>query len=131
MSTNISKAKKLIHRVALPAMLAAPLLVSAGPQTPQNTASFDPGTLVTGTGVFESTSITGTIALVIRFALGFLGIVIFLIFLLAGFEYATSGGDEDKSKKATSRMVNAIIGLIIIFFAFVASNAILGFVFSQ
>lgn len=83
------------------------------------------------TGVFESTNLIDTIGIVIQWALGFIGIVVFLIFLFAGFEYATAGGDSSKTEKATGRMVSAIIGLIIIFFAFVASNAILGFIFQQ
>jgi lysylphosphatidylglycerol synthetase-like protein (DUF2156 family) len=88
-----------------------------------------PGTIPVGSGVFESTNLVSTVSLVIRWALGFVGVVVFVIFLLAGFEYATAGGDEAKASTATKRMVNAIIGLIIIFFAFVISNTVLSFIF--
>jgi len=64
---------------------------------------------------------------VINWILGFLGIIVFGLFLMAGFTYATAGGDETKTKKAVSTMTNAVIGLIILFFAFAATNLIVGF----
>lgn len=89
----------------------------------------DKGTIPENTGIFEGTSLIEAITIIINWVLGFVGIIIFIIFLYAGFEYATSGGDENKTKEAQSRMTNAVIGLIIVFFAFVASNAILSFIF--
>jgi amino acid transporter len=80
-------------------------------------------------GLFGGTSFMEAVVLIINWSLGFIGIIVFIIFLFAGFEYATAGGDEKKAESAQKRMANAIIGLIIIFFAFVASNAILSFVF--
>jgi amino acid transporter len=91
----------------------------------------DKGTIPENTGVFEGTSLVEAITIIINWILGFVGIIIFGIFLYAGFEYATSGGDSSNAEKAQKRMVNAIIGLIIIFFAFVASNAILSFIFQD
>lgn len=91
----------------------------------------DRGTIPTDTGVSESTSLITTISIIINWALGFIGIVIFIVFLFAGFEYATAGGDQSKAEGAQKRMTNAIIGLIIIFFVFVVSNTILGFVFQD
>ena len=89
----------------------------------------DKGTIPENTGIFEGTSLIEAITIIINWVLGFVGIIIFIIFLYAGFEYATSGGDSSKTEKATGRMTNAVIGLIIVFFAFVASNAILSFIF--
>lgn len=89
----------------------------------------DKGTIPENTGIFEGTSLIEAITIIINWVLGFVGIIIFIIFLYAGFEYATSGGEENKTKEAQSRMTNAVIGLIIVFFAFVASNAILSFIF--
>ena len=80
-------------------------------------------------GLFGGTSFIEAVSIIIRWVLGFIGIIVFIIFLFAGFEYATAGGDEKKAESAQKRMANAIIGLIIIFFAFVASNAILSFIF--
>jgi hypothetical protein len=89
----------------------------------------DPGTIPINTGIAEGPSLIETVSIIIRWILGFIGIIIFIIFLYAGFEYATAGGDEKQAESAQKRMVNAIIGLIIIFFAFVVSNTVLGFVF--
>ena len=89
----------------------------------------DPGTIPIDTGIAEGPSLIETVSIIISWILGFIGIVIFVIFLFAGFEYATAGGDQSKAENASKRMVNAIIGLIIIFFAFVLSNAVLSFVF--
>jgi uncharacterized membrane protein len=89
----------------------------------------DPGTIPIDTGIAEGPSLIETVSIIISWILGFIGIVIFVIFLFAGFEYATAGGDQSKAENASKRMVNAIIGLIIVFFAFVLSNAVLSFVF--
>ncbi len=125
---TIKTLKSIVNRVMLPVLLLAPVLAGAvAPTRDERPIAAIP----TNTGVFQSTNLSGTIGIVIRWALGFIGIVVFLIFLFAGFEYATSGGDDSKASSARNRMVNAVIGLIIIFFAFVASNAILGFIFQQ
>jgi amino acid transporter len=89
----------------------------------------DKGAIPGDTGLFQGTSLIEAVVIIIRWILGFIGIIIFGIMLFAGFEYATAGGDESKTKNAQNRIANAIIGLIILFFAFVASNAILSFVF--
>jgi hypothetical protein len=125
---NTSQIKSIVTRALLPVLVLAPALAGAVAPTRD-----DRGVAVipNRSGVFQANSLIETISLVIRWALGFIGIVIFIIFLFAGFEYATAGGNEAQAKSATSRMINAVIGLIIIFFAFVASNAILSFVFQQ
>lgn len=87
------------------------------------------GAIPGDTGLFQGTSLIEAVVIIIRWILGFIGIIIFGIMLFAGFEYATAGGDESKTKNAQNRIANAIIGLIIVFFAFVASNAILSFIF--
>jgi hypothetical protein len=125
--------KSIVSRVVLPILVLAPVISSAqtfgNGQAPIDNNRNPVGALPTDTGILQDGTLIGTISFVIRWALGFIGIVIFLIFLYAGFEYATAGGDSAKAESAQKRMINAVIGLIIIFFAFVASNTILGFVF--
>jgi amino acid transporter len=104
--------------------------VYAGVQAPDVTLP-ERGTIPDNSGVYQGISFISSVSLIIRWALGFIGIIVFVIFLFAGFEYATAGGDETKTKTAQSRMVNAVIGMIILFFAFVASNAVLGFIFQD
>ena len=120
--------KSIVNRVMFPLLLLAPVIAGAARPVRDNR---DIGVIPDGSGVFQSTNLINTISIVIRWALGFIGIVVFLIFLFAGFEYATAGGDEAKTSTAQKRMVNSVIGLIIIFFAFVASNTILAFIFQD
>jgi len=50
----------------------------------------------------------------IQFALGFLGILVVLLIMYAGFLWMTSGGDEEKIRRAKKILTNSVIGLIII-----------------
>jgi heme/copper-type cytochrome/quinol oxidase subunit 2 len=104
--------------------------VYAGVQAPDVTLP-ERGTIPNNSGVYQGANFIDAVELIINWLLSFIGIIVFVIFLFAGFEYATAGDNQDKAKSAQSRMVNAVIGLIIIFFAFVASNAVLGFVFQD
>jgi len=58
------------------------------------------------------------IAAVVRFILGFLGIIAVLIILAGGFKYMTSGGAEDKIEESKKLMTSGVIGLIIILASF-------------
>ena len=53
-------------------------------------------------------------ARIINYALGFLGIILVLIVLYAGYLYMTSGGEAEKTNRAKAMIRNAVIGLIII-----------------
>lgn len=55
---------------------------------------------------------------VIRYILGFLGIVAVIIILLGGFKWMTAGGNEEKVGEARKLIVSGIIGLVIILAAF-------------
>lgn len=68
-----------------------------------------------------------TIANIIRIIMGFLGVVGILIVLYGGYLYLTSGGNADKVTLARRLLVNAGIGLIIVFSAY----AITTFVINQ
>ncbi len=75
------------------------------------------------TGLGNADPITIAAAL-IRVFLGFLGIIAVLMFILAGFKWMLSGGDEDKASEAKKMLISAIVGLIII----LASYAIVQFI---
>ena len=55
-----------------------------------------------------------TVAKIITVVLGFLGIIFIGLTIFAGFQYMTSAGNEEKTKKAVDLLKNAIIGLLII-----------------
>ncbi len=61
----------------------------------------------------------------IQFALGFLGILVVLLIMYAGFLWMTSGGDEEKIRRAKKILINGIIGLIIILSSWVLTTFIL------
>ncbi len=58
------------------------------------------------------------IAAVITTVLSFLGIIFVILIIFSGYQWMTAGGNEDQVKKATARIKNAVIGLIIVVFAY-------------
>jgi hypothetical protein len=58
--------------------------------------------------------ILGFIGQLIRWTLGLLGTIFFVITLFAGFQYMTAGGDSQKVSSAVGLLKNAAIGLVII-----------------
>lgn len=85
--------------------------------------------LPTGTGVTEQGDIFSFVSSLVRWSLGLTGLILFVIIIVSGFNYATSGDDSKKTQEAISSITNAVIGLLIIGVAFVLSNTVLGFIF--
>jgi type IV secretion system pilin len=77
-------------------------------------------------GGAATASLPDVIGRLINVALGFIGILLLVYILWAGFMWMTAGGDEGKVKTATTMIRNAIIGLLIIIAAFAISNFVLG-----
>jgi hypothetical protein len=50
----------------------------------------------------------------IKIALGFVGIIMVILIIVAGFRWMTSAGNQETISKAKSQITSAIIGLIII-----------------
>lgn len=67
---------------------------------------------------------------IIQWILGFLALIFLVLIIFAGFQWMTSGGNEEGIKKAQSLMKNAVIGLIIILAAWSLSYYLL-FVFRR
>ncbi len=84
------------------------------------------GTIATNAGVNTGNrtpeQIVGT---AINIILGFLGVLLLLYFLYAGFLWMTSGGDSTQADKAKQYIKNAIIGLVIIVTSFALSSFVL------
>lgn len=66
------------------------------------------------------------IASIIRTILGFLGIVAVVIILMGGFQWMTAGGSEEKVKGAKRRIIQGIIGLVIVASAFAIAQFVIG-----
>lgn len=63
-------------------------------------------------GVNE-TSISGTVGIIIRAFLSMLGIIFLFLIIVAGYNWMTASGDQEKVAKAKDTITRAIIGLII------------------
>jgi predicted permease len=59
------------------------------------------------------TFLATTAGKIIAIALGFLGIILVILFIYGGFLWMTAGGNEEQIKKAKNILKNATIGLII------------------
>ncbi|MBT3412596.1 MAG: hypothetical protein HOJ15_00865 [Candidatus Jacksonbacteria bacterium] len=70
----------------------------------------------------STTSGTAVITRIINIVLGFLGLIALILFIIGGFQWMTSGGNEEKTAGAKKLMVSAIIGLAIILGAAVIST---------
>jgi len=67
-------------------------------------------------------SLTTIIARLVNIVLGFLGIIVVLIILYAGYLWMTAGGETDKVDKAKKWLINGVIGLVIIASAWAIAN---------
>lgn len=77
-------------------------------------------------GVYDNaSSATDVVGRVLNIVLGFLGLIALILFIIGGFQWMTSGGNEEKTAGAKKLMVSAIIGLIIILSAAVISNFVI------
>jgi TRAP-type C4-dicarboxylate transport system permease small subunit len=54
------------------------------------------------------------------------GIILFGLIIYGGFMWLTSAGDPDKVRKAVNTIVNAVIGVAIIIFAYFATRVVSG-----
>lgn len=69
-------------------------------------------------------SLSSAIGRILQSLLAFIGTLILVVVIYAGFLWATSSGNEEKIKRAKGMLVNGVIGLIII----VTSAYLVGFV---
>jgi len=64
---------------------------------------------------------------IVSFAIGLIGVIIFIYIIYGGFLYLTSQGNADQTKKAQQIIVFAIIGAIILSLAYGLSRLITNF----
>jgi hypothetical protein len=70
-------------------------------------------------------NIKSSISQVINIVLGFLGVIAVVIIIYAGFKWMTAGGNEDAVGESKKMIIQAIIGLVIIFLAWVIANFVI------
>lgn len=85
------------------------------------------GVVQTQAGYSDTVTVGTVVGTIIKAFLGLLGIIFVILMIIAGFNWMTAGGDEDKINKAKDTIRAAVIGLIIV----VAAYAITYFVFAN
>ncbi len=87
-------------------------------------ACFPPGTADITQAAPPLSCVSIVLQNIINSALVISGVVAVILIMYAGFQYATSNGDKEKVDAARKRITYAIIGLIVIVFAFTFMNVI-------
>ena len=77
-----------------------------------------------GSGKVPTADIVTVIASVISILLGFMGVVLLLLFLYAGFLWMTAMGDKAKVEKARNMISQAVIGMIIVMASYALSTEV-------
>lgn len=73
----------------------------------------------------DGTGPTAIIIRVIKFVLGFVGVIALINFIIAGIQFLTSSGNPEKTGKATQNMLWTVIGLAILFTSGILVNVVL------
>ena len=79
----------------------------------------------TQSGLDKTPELPVIIGNIINVALSFIGVVMLIYFLYAGFLYLTSAGDKTKVETAQKIMRTTIIGLLIVVSSYAISNFVL------
>ena len=67
--------------------------------------------------VWNSGTIESTITNILGYLFTFLYLIAFILMIWAGFNILTAAGDDEKVKKGKTTMIQAFIGLVVIFLA--------------
>lgn len=126
--------KNLFKKLSAPGLAiafllaASPLLAADTPPAGNDALQFLGQTAVKGGLTSDpktTTDIYGLIAGIINVVLSLTGILFFLQFFYHGFRWMTAGGAEDIVKESKTGLKQALIGVTIVFSAFIATNFII------
>jgi len=124
---NILAKNKILLLVFGVILVSTPFIIGAA-TCPEGSYQFETGIpLIPGAGKGECLAPSGLSNLLIsliKLLFPIAGILAFVMIVVAGFEYAASGGDTNKQKDAQDRIVNAIIGLVLLFAFWLILNTI-------
>ena len=74
----------------------------------------------------DGSTVYTIVARVIKAAVGIVGSIALLMFIYGGMRYMTAGGSEEGVKTAKATIINATIGLLLIFFSYTIISIFLG-----
>ncbi len=64
-------------------------------------------------------------------ALGMAGVVAVVFIVIGGYQYMTSGGNEEAAEKGRKTLINSVIGLVVIIMSFVIVRVVTNLITSQ
>ncbi|MCX7779210.1 MAG: hypothetical protein N2259_03155 [Patescibacteria group bacterium] len=70
----------------------------------------------------------GLVFSIIRYILGFLGVVAVVVIIIGGFMWMTAAGNEEKVAKAKKVLVQGLIGLVIVMLAFAIATFVMSMI---
>lgn len=117
----------MIQRFSIIAMLSLALFLSASLALAQpNNDPYGTNTTANAAGFPQTndqdTKLNDIIAGIIRTLLGLTGVLFMGLIIYAGNLWMTAGGNEEQIKNARSMIVNAAIGIVVIFAAYVLTT---------
>ena len=123
--------KKLINKFVLGISLA--LLFFVIFKVPAHAALENPviGNLGTVDGAKDGSKFIDYVVYLWKVAINLGALAVIVYFLLGAFEWITSEGDSGKLEKARSKIMNAVIGLVILVSSFVILNFLSRILFKQ
>jgi len=119
--TNMKKWKKLSLTNIFAFLYALPAFAQYGLKETAGAAGLNT----------KQSSLPEIIGSVIRYFLGFLGVLFLILMLYAGYTWMSSFGSADKVKKAKDLIVDAVIGLVIVLAAYAITNFVIGALVGQ
>lgn len=79
----------------------------------------------TGAG-YGNAGLSEIIGNIIQIVLSLLGLVAVVLIIIGGFQWMTSGGNEEKIKSAKKLMGSALVGLVIVILAYAIAAFVIG-----
>lgn len=69
------------------------------------------------TSGIADTSIVGIVVNILNWVISFSAVVSVVMIIVSGYQFMFAGGDERRTKRATSSLISAILGMILVFIA--------------
>ena len=118
------KISKFIKYPAALALLAMPLLAAAQGAVQDGLNNSGLRSYFGFSGLNSASSLSQLIVGIVNIMLLFAGSIAVIFVIVGGYQYVTSGGNEEQAEKGRKTLVNAIIGIVIIVLAYVVINVI-------
>ena len=75
---------------------------------------------------FDIDSFADIVNRVLPIIYGLAGLALFILIIYGGYTWLTSAGDPDKVRKGMDTLVNAVIGIVIVAFAWAVTRIVFG-----